>query len=236
MAHTHDVIDYDKHFVIDPVTRQIDNKSGKIVLMQNDHNSERFTFEIPRYVEGHDMTLANVVQVHYNNISSNRRYQNSDIYPITDIEAVEPDPSIDDAVETCIGSWLISMNATTFDGSLEFIVRFACVDSKGTIEYQWFSNIYSLIQVDKGIYNIDVVSNYDDKDILAQWKQEILVETMQQTAVLINSAEETLQEINEKITGTSFNVNFDTGDLEYTSGAYIFSVNYNTGNLEWEVV
>ena len=50
MAHTHDVIDYDKHFVIDPVTRQIDNKSGKIVLMQNDHNSERFTFEIPRYV------------------------------------------------------------------------------------------------------------------------------------------------------------------------------------------
>ena len=127
------------------------------------------------------------------------------------------------------------MNATTFDGSLEFIVRFACVDAKGVIEYQWFSNIYNLIQVDKGIYNIDVVSNYDDKDILAQWKQEILVETMQQTAVLINSAEETLQEINEKITGTSFNVNFDTGDLEYTSGAYTFSINYDTGNLEWEV-
>lgn len=235
MAHTHDVIDYDNHFVIDPVTRAIDNKSGKLILMQNDHNSERFTFEIPRYVEGHDMTLCNVVQIHYNNISSNRRYQNSDIYPVTDVEAVKPDPEIEDAVETCIGSWLVSMNATTFDGTLEFIVRFACVDSKGTIEYQWFSNIYNLIQVDKGIYNIDVVSNYDDKDILAQWKQEILNAAMRQTVSLIDSAQDTLDELNKKISGTEFSINFETGDLEYTSPNYNFTVNYETGNLEWEV-
>lgn len=236
MAHTHAVIDYDKHFVIDPVTREIDNKSGKFILMQNDHNSERFTFEIPRYVEGHDMSKCNVVQVHYNNVSSNRRYQNSDIYPVTDIEVVEPDPELGDAVETCIGSWLVSMNATTFDGSLEFIIRFACVDAKGTIEYQWFSNIYNLIQVEKGIYNIDVVSNYDDKDILAQWKQEILTEAMSNVVSVSIETNKTLQELNEKITETVFKPNFETGNLEYTSPNYDFKVNIETGNLEWEVI
>ena len=48
MAHIHSVYDNDTHFKIDPATRQISNESGKVVLMQNDHNSERFTFEIPR--------------------------------------------------------------------------------------------------------------------------------------------------------------------------------------------
>ena len=52
MAHQHGVYDTDKHFVIDSNTRKIENQSkSKITLIQNDHDSERFTFEIPRYVE-----------------------------------------------------------------------------------------------------------------------------------------------------------------------------------------
>lgn len=57
MAHKHPIYDTDPHFKIDGDTRVIINASDvKVALMQGDHNSERFTFEIPRYVDGHDMS------------------------------------------------------------------------------------------------------------------------------------------------------------------------------------
>lgn len=49
MGHIHDVYDADKHFIIDPVTRTITySESDKLILIQNDHNSERYTFEMPK--------------------------------------------------------------------------------------------------------------------------------------------------------------------------------------------
>jgi len=38
MSHTHSIIDSDKHFTIDPVSRLINNASDKLKLIQNDHN------------------------------------------------------------------------------------------------------------------------------------------------------------------------------------------------------
>lgn len=232
MAHVHqstDVKDTDPHFIIDPVTRNITNKEGKIVLMQNDHNSERFTFEIPRYVDGHDMSLCNVVQVHYINKDNANLYQNADIYLVDDIQVVSK------AEDVVVGSWLVSMNATTFSGSLEFVIRFACVSKNSVIEYQWFSNICAMVRVEKGIYNIDPVTNFEDKDILDSWKKEILGEAMIQTIDLVRESEKTLDELNKKTAETIFSTNFETGMLEYESPNYDFKVNTNTGNLEWEV-
>lgn len=66
MAHKHSVYDTDPHFAIDPITRAITNQSTtKTQLMQYDHNSERFTFEIPRLVDGHDMKLCDKIEIHY---------------------------------------------------------------------------------------------------------------------------------------------------------------------------
>lgn len=48
MAHNHIVADSDMHFVIDPATREITNGSGKATIIQNDHNSERSTFDFTR--------------------------------------------------------------------------------------------------------------------------------------------------------------------------------------------
>ena len=232
MAHMHqttDVKDTDRHLRIDPVSRNILNESGKIVLMQNDHNSERFTFDIPRYIDGHDMSLCNVVQIHYINKDSKNQYQNSDIYLVDDLRV---SPKSDDIVT---GSWLVSMNATTFSGSLDFIVRFACITANSIIEYQWFSNICSLITVQRGILNIDTVTNFDDRDILEAWKKEILEEATRQSVDLVKESNKTLAELNKKVTETEFHVNFETGNLEYTSPNYNFTVNVETGNLEWEV-
>lgn len=168
MVHPHSIYDTDLHFVIDPITRQISSESGKVVLMQNDHNSERFTFELPRFIEGHDMSLSNEVQIHYINVDgSNKATKNTDIYTADDLQ-ISPDGE-----ETVIFSWLLSRNATTFAGSLSFVVRFVCY-ADTDIEYQWFTDVFDKIKINKGIYNTDVIADEYDIDIVENWKRDIL--------------------------------------------------------------
>ena len=87
MALKHSVYDTDLHFCIDPITRSIKNQTpGKTKLIQYDHNSERFTFEIPRYVDGHDMSKCDKVEVHYINISAGKSQQSADVYLCDDMQ------------------------------------------------------------------------------------------------------------------------------------------------------
>ena len=168
MAHKHSVYDTDYHFPIDPVTRTIQNLCGKVTLIQYDHNSERITFEIPRYIDGHDMSLCNQSEVHYNNIST--KETNPGVYPITDLMV---DPTDSDVV---ICSWLISRNATMLVGRLAFVVRFACVGENGTVEYAWNTVPYSEVKIASSIYNADVIADdFSDVylDVLAAWKAEL---------------------------------------------------------------
>lgn len=64
MSHTHSVKDSDAVFTIDPISREITTETDNISLMQYDHNSEIFTFQIPKIVEGHDMSLCNGILCH----------------------------------------------------------------------------------------------------------------------------------------------------------------------------
>lgn len=169
MAHKHSVYDTGNHFKINPLTRviQFDGES-KPVLVQHDHNSERFTFEIPRYVDGHDMSLCDLVQIHYLNVASNRVDQHSDVYKVSDL-LVCPD---DDSVVIC--SWLLSQSATSFAGSLNFLLRFACTMG-AVVDYSWNTTTYASITVANGMDNSAmVVEEYDD--VLLRWEQEILPE------------------------------------------------------------
>ena len=81
LAHTHTLSDPDSIFTIDPTTREITTTESKIVLMQYDHNSEIFTFQIPRLVEGHDMSLCSKIEIHYTNINTPTSTINSSLYP-----------------------------------------------------------------------------------------------------------------------------------------------------------
>jgi hypothetical protein len=182
----HTVHDTDTHFSIDPITRTLKNETcPKNVLIQHDHNSERFTFELPRYIEGHDMSKCDVAQVHFLNIDVQTKEQSSGVYEIEDL-GISPDG--DDVV---ICSWLISGNATKYVGSLNFLLRFSCVKDDGTVYYVWNTAIYSTIQVSSGIYNGDVVFE-EYSDILAQWHHQLFdtveggvadVEAARQTAL-----------------------------------------------------
>lgn len=151
MSHAHEVYDTDKHFLIDPITREISTESTKLVLIQKDHNSERYTFEVPRMIEGHDMSLCNQIQVHYDNISRDRRQVNSDFYTVTDMQVSEKDD------ETILFSWLISDSSTQIVGKLNFAVHFACVSSDGEEEYAWHTASYSKVEVKAGIHSTETV-------------------------------------------------------------------------------
>lgn len=167
MAHKHSVYDTDTHFLIDADTREISTASGNTVLIQHDHNSERFTFEIPRIVDGHDMSLCNLVQVHYLNIDAATRDQYKGVYKIVDLQ-ISPDSE-----DVVIGSWLVSSNATQYVGSLNFIVRFACIADDGTVDYAWSTAIYNKISIGAGISNAEEVAE-QYADIVAQWEAEFI--------------------------------------------------------------
>lgn len=166
MSHIHSIYDSDSHFSINHITRAIKNESSsKTTIIQHDHNSERFTFEMPRYIEGHDMSLCNVVQVHYLNIDSTTKAQNEDVYDVTDLQLSPEDENI------VICSWLISQNATKYVGSLNFVLRFSCV-TDGVIDYVWNTAVYSQISVSTGIFNSDIVAE-DNSDVIASWTARI---------------------------------------------------------------
>ena len=168
MTHTDIVIDSDAYFEIDPITRSIKNMTpSKISVMQNDHNSERFTFSIPRYVEGHDMMTSDKVEVHYINVDSTTKEQTTGIYEMPDLKI----ESGDTEKVTC--SWLLSHNATKYAGKLTFLVRFVCfVGDTTEIDYAWNTAIFDGISVGQGL---DVSDETLDEyaDIIEAWKKEL---------------------------------------------------------------
>jgi hypothetical protein len=167
MAHIHGVSDIDTHFIIDPITRAMKNETlKKTTLILGDHNSERFTFELPRIVEGHDMATCNKVEVHFLNMDAETKQTSKGIYIVDDF-GIDPD---DEKKVVC--SWLIDQNATKYKGVLNFVVRFACTEDGTNLDYVWSTAIYSGVSVADGICNTEnVLAAYID--VLEKWKAEL---------------------------------------------------------------
>ena len=166
MSHIHDVSDSDNKFAIDGISRAIKNNStSKTIVMQFDHNSEVFTFELPRYIEGHDMTKCNRVEVHYLNIDAVTKEEKEGIYLVNDL-TINAD---DETKLTC--SWIISQSATQLVGNLNFLLRFICL-TDDVIDYVWNTAIFSGIYVSKGIYNSDIVAE-QYIDTIKAWENRL---------------------------------------------------------------
>lgn len=163
MAHLHEMRDSDNHFIIDPATMVITNKSKKHKLQQGDHNSEIYSFEIPRLLEGHDMTLCNLVQIHYINIKTDKTEQQSDVYKVTDMVVCNPE------TDTLVFTWTVHGNATKFDGSLNFRIHFYCINADGEYTYKKHTEIFKGISISEGFDNAPAVEK-DHSDILSQWE------------------------------------------------------------------
>lgn len=163
MAHKHSVRDMGAHFLIDQFTRQIKNDSAnKTTIVQYDHNSERLTFEIPLYVDGHAMTLCDLIEIHYINISTDGNSQNPGTYEVNDIKAEG---------ENAVFTWLISQECTQLAGSLNFFIVFKCTENGVTV-YRWGTEIYKNLPISAGMDNGEAVLT-EYPDILAQWKAQL---------------------------------------------------------------
>ena len=167
MEHRHTVTDTDARFEVNTITRTITAVSGKSALIQGDHNSERFTFELSsRYIEDHDMSECNSVQIHFINTDAATKAQNIGVYDVNDMGV---DPEDENKV---VLSWLISNNATRYAGKLSFIIKFKCVADDGTVDYVWNTAIYGGITVSEGIDNAGTIAD-EYPDILASYNARI---------------------------------------------------------------
>lgn len=182
MTHKHGVTDSNERFVIDPVTREITNGSAKkIKVMQFDHNSERFTFEIPK-VDGHNMAICDKVEIHYINIdAADKSLKSEGVYEVNDIQNAPDNNGVS------VFSWLLSRNCTKYAGTLSFLIHFACT-TDGVEDYAWNTAIFQSITIGNGMNNgADVVEPFPD--ILAQWKAQLF--SASETAVLNVTTAET---------------------------------------------
>lgn len=168
MSHIHSVTDSDARFTINPITRQIRNDSSrKTTLIQYDHNSERFTFELPRYVEGHDMSLCTKVEVHYFNIDPKTKEERSGLYTADDFRIC---PDNEDAV---LFSWLISQNGTKLAGILKFFIRYKCEDENKVVRYSWNTAFFTGISVGE---SGDAGEAFETEyiDVIEQWQAKVI--------------------------------------------------------------
>lgn len=171
--HLHEMRDTDKHFIIDPVTRSITNaNAAKNKLIQFDHNSEIFTFEIPQYVDGHDMNKCDKVEIHYINIDGKTKEQSKDLFNAKAAAKTDSDLVFNLEGEKLLFCWKISGNATKYAGSLNFLVCFSCLDDAGSITYKWHTDIFKGIIISDGLSNTEAVAE-QYSDVLEQWKKEL---------------------------------------------------------------
>lgn len=166
MEHKHSVYDSDTRFIIDPIRKIAKNTSKKTTIAQYSHNSERVTFEIPRIVEGHDMSLCDTVEVHYLNVDVKNKEHKSGYYEVDDLRIDPDDP------EKVICSWLISENGTQLAGLLNFSLWYVCREN-GVITYNFPTLTNSELTIGSGIKASEmVISEYID--IIEQWKESVV--------------------------------------------------------------
>lgn len=168
MNRIHNIIDSDQHFVIDISSRSIkSNLQSKVKLAVGDHNSQRFTFEMPRFIDGHDMSESEYIRIHYLNVGNNGDTYKG-LYEVDDVRVDESDQ------EVILFTWLVSNLATQFVGSLNFTIQFLCSE-EGNIDYSWSTSILTGLRIMDAINNSEPIIN-EYPDILEKWKEELFSE------------------------------------------------------------
>ena len=166
MSHIHNIIDTDSHFIIDPVSRSIVTKSDKLSVVQYDHDSENFTFQVPKYVEEHNMSECTRIEIHFTNITRNKKEQKNGVYYVKTAD-------ISSDYDTVFFKWIISREATQLVGSLKFTVTFICLGDDDEIVYQWSTAMFENISVlTKLEHTAAVIESYPD--LFSQLKQDIV--------------------------------------------------------------
>lgn len=111
-------------YEIVPLTRSVAIAPGnEIVGTVGDGQSERVTFRIPRYYDGHDLSACDQIWINWKNAGGTEG-----TYLVEDRETEG---------EMLAFSWLLSAAACSTEGVLAFSIHFADLGSDGEILYRW---------------------------------------------------------------------------------------------------
>lgn len=168
MAHLHEVRDMDTHFIIDPLNNMAITNANEARnnLQLGDHDSEVYTFELPRFIEGHDMTLCNLVEVHFINAGSDKVHNSNGVFVVEDMEIA------DDGNDTLLFTWTVSGDGTKYAGSLNFRIKFSCIED-GKYTYKKWSATFKGIIVADGFDNGEYIET-EYADVLAAWESRLV--------------------------------------------------------------
>ena len=132
--------DVNTRLVINPVTRTIAPKyrnQKAVYVAKGDHNSVLINFEMPRYVDGYDMSAEeNIIHIHYANIKDNFCNVSRGFSDAVNVE-IEKD--------NIIFSWLVPNTATRYAGVVSIGVtfeRYENVNGKTEEVYSWSTAPY----------------------------------------------------------------------------------------------
>lgn len=212
MAHTHDVYDMENHFEINGSSRFIKETSEtKLVVVQGDHKSEVLTFKMPRYIDGHDMTLCNKIRIHYINLDTKTNNKSADVYEVTDLTLCE------ECEDVLTFTWTIEAPATKYSGTLSFLVKFECTEGENVL-YQWNTAKYVSVNVLAGIDNSEeFVEKYSN--VLEEWYNELTrgadsIEELNQQALaeIELEKEDAKEDIQGKANSTMYAMNKHSAD------------------------
>ena len=196
MSHAVKIVDDDKHFLIDSFTRQVSSEYSKLMITNGDHNSERFTFEAPQNIEGHDMSECNSIEVHYVNINKTKTERVEGIYVVDDL-------SVED--NKIFFSWLLSRNCTSLIGTLQFSIKFKCLDENNNVDYEWNTTLFKNVTVLESISNSEAISE-KYPDIFEQFKDDVINE-------VTNTQKSLVKSVNQNLPDSSGNVEIETGGV-----------------------
>lgn len=147
--------------LIDTDKREIGQNEDMPLLVCGEHNSTRVSFVCDKVINGHDVSEG-VAKVNYYNYGKKRNEISIGVYEADDLIISEDKVNF---------SWLISGNATKFEGTLYFTVNFECV-SDGEINYLWNTKVFKNFYVQEGIRGEEQIEELYP-DLLEKYKDDI---------------------------------------------------------------
>ena len=165
------MVSYLKHyFSVNTAEKVVVKQSEwKITVAQYEQDATCLVFDMPRYIDGHDMLACNAKEVHYTT-----RGGGLGVYEIVDAALKKGSDKI------ITFSWYLSSIATENVGPLSFVVRFAEIENSNptNILFDWYT-----LSNDKDIEIIAGMNNgkpviEPHVDILNQWRMALLADTI----------------------------------------------------------
>lgn len=211
--------------------------TAKNVAVDTDNDRiMHFTWTISRHVsmiKGPIMFLICIRKVDDEGVEEN--HWNSELNEEMYVsEGLECDDALFDPYPSIISEWITDIKLTkSVQSMMEESEANAAESEAAARKSEQLANDYWQMAKSYAVGDTGVRDGEDMDN--AKYYSDITQNIHHESLTLLNECEQSLADLNARIIGAEFSVNYETGNLEYISQDYSFNVNSETGNLEWHV-